>query len=543
MELMKKSIYTDKIKAKAMLQIPLEEDINVSDTRPDVGRLVFTRGKVKIDEIKTGMNKIWVKGKLLFQVLYEAEGKDSGMSGMEGELPFMEEIYMDHVESQDRVICESTLEDMRMSMINSRKLSVQAVISLNPRVEELVETKICTGIADFQMQTQTKGIPSIEGEQLEYRRKHQEYLETAVCKRDLLRIHEESRVGSALPAIGSILWKSVDVTQVDFRPIEEKLAVSGEMTLFVVYTEELSGKVNWYEAVIPFSGNVECQSCKEGMIADVSYDMGHEEITVREDADGEARVIGIELALELEIKLLCKGEAQIVADIYGVSCEVDTITQKSIMRKLRQDMYVEEKFVHSTRLEEAQPRPLQICHSDARLEIEDCSFGDDEISWKGNVNVRMLYLSGEEGGGFHTLEDSAPFRLTRQLLGIQNMQGSEEELMTRRYALLPQLAQLHASLKDGNQIEWRGVIQLHMPIYDVSEEDMLEEIQIGELDSQKLEKLPGFAIYFVKKGDTLWQIGKKYYVSVEKIKEINQLTSDEIKPGDRLLIVKTGEIE
>ena len=52
MELMKKSIYTDKIKAKAMLQIPLEEDINVSDTRPDVGRLVFTRGKVKIDEIR-----------------------------------------------------------------------------------------------------------------------------------------------------------------------------------------------------------------------------------------------------------------------------------------------------------------------------------------------------------------------------------------------------------------------------------------------------------------------------------------------------------
>ena len=95
MELMKKSIYTDRIKAKAMLQIPLEEDINVSDSRPDVGRLVFTHGRIKIDEIKTGMNKIWVKGKLLFQVLYEAEGKDSGMAGMEGALPFMEEIYMD----------------------------------------------------------------------------------------------------------------------------------------------------------------------------------------------------------------------------------------------------------------------------------------------------------------------------------------------------------------------------------------------------------------------------------------------------------------
>ncbi|MEE1255443.1 MAG: DUF3794 domain-containing protein [Lachnospiraceae bacterium] len=539
MELMKKSIYTDKIKAKAMLQIPLEEDINVSDSRPDVGRLVFTHGRIKIDEIKTGMNKIWVKGKLLFQVLYEAEGKDSGMAGMEGELPFMEEIYMEHVESQDRVICESMLEDMRVNMINSRKLSVQAVISLRPRVEELVETKVCTGIADVRMQTSKNGISSIEGEQLEYRRKQQEYLETITCKRDLLRIHEESRVGSALPAVGSLLWKSIEVTQVDFKPLEEKLAVSGEMTVFLVYTEDVSGKINWFEAVIPFSGNVECQSCREGMIADVSYDVGHEEIIIRDDADGEARMIGIELALELEMKLLCKEEAQVIADVYGVSCEVDTITQKSLMRKLHQDMYVEEKFTHNTRLEEAQPRPLQICHSDARLEIENCSFGEDEIVWKGTIQVRTLYLS-EEGGGFHTLEDSVPFQMTRQVLGIQKC---GKDFMEQSYSLQSQLKQLHVSLKDGNQIEWRGVIQIHMPLYDANQEEMLQEIEIGELDIQKLEKLPGFAIYFVKKGDTLWQIGKKYYVSVEKIKEMNQLTSDEIKPGDRLLIVKAGEIE
>ena len=340
--------------------------------------------------------------------------------------------------------------------------------------------------------------------------------------------------------MGSLLWKSIEVTQVDFKPLEEKLAVSGEMTLFLVYTEEMSGKINWFETAIPFSGNVECQSCRESMIADVSYDVGHEEIIVREDADGEARMIGVELALELEMKLLCKEETQVIADVYGVSCEVETITQKNIMRKLQQDMYVEEKFIHNTRLEEAQPRPLQLCHSDARLEIEDCSLGEDEILWKGTIQVRTLYLSDEDGGGFHVLEDSVPFQLTRQVLG---MQRQEKEVMDQRYTLKPQLTKLHASLKDGNQIEWRGVIQIHMPLYDINQEDMLEEIEIGELDSQKLEKLPGFAVYFVKKGDTLWQIGKKYYVSVEKIKEMNQLTSDEIKPGDKLLIVKAGEIE
>ena len=47
---------------------------------------------------------------------------------------------------------------------------------------------------------------------------------------------------------------------------------------------------------------------------------------------------------------------------------------------------------------------------------------------------------------------------------------------------------------------------------------------------------------FVKEGDTLWQIGRKYYVSVDKIKEVNQLIGEDIAPGDKLLIVKSGEI-
>ena len=174
MELVKKNIHTERIKAKALLQIPLEEDINVSDSRPDVGKPVFTRGKIKVDEVKSGTNKVWVKGRLVYQILYLAEGKDSGLAGMEGELPFMEEIYMDMVESTDRAICNTNLEDMRVNLINSRKLSIQAVISLMPRVEENTQEEVCVDLNGAEKE-QAKG-----GKELEYRKKPLDYLETAV---------------------------------------------------------------------------------------------------------------------------------------------------------------------------------------------------------------------------------------------------------------------------------------------------------------------------------------------------------------------------
>ena len=41
-----------------------------------------------------------------------------------------------------------------------------------------------------------------------------------------------------------------------------------------------------------------------------------------------------------------------------------------------------------------------------------------------------------------------------------------------------------------------------------------------------------------REGDSLWDIGKRYYVPVAQIREINELAGDEIQPGEKLLIVK-----
>jgi len=44
--------------------------------------------------------------------------------------------------------------------------------------------------------------------------------------------------------------------------------------------------------------------------------------------------------------------------------------------------------------------------------------------------------------------------------------------------------------------------------------------------------------YTVKYGDTLWDIAKKYHISVSKLKRINNMRSSRIKPGDRIKIEK-----
>lgn len=44
--------------------------------------------------------------------------------------------------------------------------------------------------------------------------------------------------------------------------------------------------------------------------------------------------------------------------------------------------------------------------------------------------------------------------------------------------------------------------------------------------------------YVVKSGDSLWDIGKRYMVSLESLREMNHLARDEVRAGDKMLIIR-----
>ena len=54
---------------------------------------------------------------------------------------------------------------------------------------------------------------------------------------------------------------------------------------------------------------------------------------------------------------------------------------------------------------------------------------------------------------------------------------------------------------------------------------------------EAFNNMPGITGYIVKNGDTLWNIAKQFYTTVEDIKEMNDI-NEEVKQGQKLLIVK-----
>ena len=64
---------------------------------------------------------------------------------------------------------------------------------------------------------------------------------------------------------------------------------------------------------------------------------------------------------------------------------------------------------------------------------------------------------------------------------------------------------------------------------------MLKNIEITDED---LPKMPSIVVYYVKAGDSLWSIAKKFNTTVNEIKTLNNLKDDTIYQNQELIIMR-----
>ena len=67
---------------------------------------------------------------------------------------------------------------------------------------------------------------------------------------------------------------------------------------------------------------------------------------------------------------------------------------------------------------------------------------------------------------------------------------------------------------------------------------IIDKVEEQPLDMKKIQSMPGILVYMVKPKDTLWDIAKRFYTTVEEIRTLNELPDEEIRCGQPLLLVK-----
>lgn len=516
MELEKKTLYMNRQKARVITQVTVDEDRNVPDAKPDMERLILQKGEVEPEELHCTDGKAVLRGKLRYAVLYAAEG--GGTQSLTGNLPISEPVRLEGVEDRDLLTLDWTVEDLDIEMVHSRKIRIRAVLTFVILAEGLIQEGLITAVG--------------AEEPLETRQETYTMTRISVQKKETYRIGEELEISGNKPNLGEIIWREVELRGADCRPLDGALAVRGELSVFVMYQGDGDHvPVQWEEFSVPFSGQVEMPDSTEDMIPDVEMRLIQADVEPREDGDGELRVLGVEAVLELPVRLYETEEVTAVCDIYSPVKEAALTEKQAFFEKILVRNSSRAKLSQRVKLPEGE-RILQICHGSGQVMVDHVGVTEEGLEIEGALHVTVLYASADDNGPLRSVDAVLPFQ---HLMEARGMDAG------CTYRLRTMAENLNILMLSADEAEVRAGIVLEAIVLTREERTILADAQLVPYDPEKIRRMPGIVGYRVQPGDTLWKIAKKFYTTVEGIRETNEGVGEEVKPGDRLILIKQTE--
>lgn len=516
MELIKKNIHMSKINSNMFTQITLEDDFNVPDVKSDIDEIITDSGRIVIDSIRVSNQKVNLKGKLCFSLLYGSFNDNRLLHNMSGEILLDETINMEGINDSDSINVKCDIEDLSIGIINSRKISVKTIVGL-----KLVAEDIC----DIQ-----PVVDVVFDGKIDCLKKELDISQIVIFKKDIFRVKDEVDIPSNKLNMSQILWESLDVRSINTRLLNGKVDINGEFQMFVLYeAEEENAPVQWFETIVPFSGNVELPECSEEMIADISVNISNAAVNIKPDYDGEQRVLEYEMVLDLYIKVYNEETVTIISDVNSVCKQLNPKFRKTWINSLLMKNVSKCKVADKIKLDAEKGQIMQLCCSKGKVKLDNVTPRENVIMVEGIVDMDIMYISSDDKLPICSQKEIIPFS---QEVEVNNV--NPDSIVTIR----PLLEQISTNMAGNNEIEVKGYVSLDCLVFDGFSEEIIESIEECEFDMEAVQKSPCIVGYMVKKGDTLWKIAKKYYTSVDCLKSLNELRSDEINEGDMLLVVK-----
>ena len=506
-ELIKKEIHMNRQRGTAVSQLTLDDDFIVPDALDDAVQILLSDGEVQIENSRIQGEKVLIRGKLVFRVLYRRES--GGLQAMGGEIPFEETVNVPELSERDYTQIVWNIEDLNITMIHSRKLSAKAVLTLTVRAESRVDAQAAADVEtdDAGLQVLKRSVPAAT---------------LAVRRKDIYRVREEVSVSANKPNIETILWQEMRLRDVSVRPLDGKLHLDGELSVFLIYSGEGEHTpVQWLEESIPFSGEVELSEA-------VGVRILHAEADKKPDSDGEMREVEVEAVLELDIRLYKEESVELLSDLYSTGCEVVSEQGEVCFDRLLTRNSCKMRVGGSVSFQKPE-RILQICHSSGIVRLDESRPSENGLAIEGVLEVSLLYLTDDDAAPVGAISEVLPFS------GTVEAEGIREDCV---WQLNLGLEQLGAVMLGGGEAEVKAQLTVELLVFQPMQEEVVTSVQTQPFDLKRWEQQPGIVGYIVQPGDSLWKIAKKFHTTVDQVREMNEIDGEEAGAGARLLLIK-----
>ncbi len=483
----------------------LEADISLPDYCPEIQRILKCTVVPAITGVQNNSGRVTADINAVVRILYV--GDNGKISGYEQSYPVQKFVESSKITSDSAVNVTVKTNYVNCRAVNPRRIDIRAMLGfIFKAVKKRDEEILCSSSgAGIQTQMSEMNFASLTG----------------VCER-AFNIGEAVEIPNEKNAVSQIVNISACAVSTETKIINNKALIKGECAVKIYYIGEENGAVDSVEHSMPISQIVELDGINENSLSALRLNVCSCEGTLKADTSGEMRLIELNARLSAYIAAFEETPITLITDAYSTDYEVRN-TPKSI-EILDYNGKFDTSFTNKVVLESigvSVDCVLAVWCSDLHYSF---SAKEDKCAVSGTYIATVVYRDSENQAG--VIQKPVDFDNTVK------MNKKADRIVCHADV---QISGCSCVVTGDSRLELKTEILMSGIVFSGSVKKYIGSIEIsGENDRR--EKNCALTIYFCEKGESFWDIARRYGTTVEAVMRENNTDSDITEKEGMLLI-------
>lgn len=397
---------------------------------------------------------------------------------------------------------EVTIKRFETRVLNGRKINVRAILQIDTKLYSNNNIEVISNIKnidDIQVLNNNKTVKSLLGAG-----------STKVYAKDTINIDN-------IDDLAEIMKCDIRIINRDIKLSYNKVLAKADAQITIMYLTE-DNRIRNITSTIPVMGFIDIENINDENTCDVNYKVRN--IIIKPN-NSDSHSIYVESEIEITCFAYETKDINLIEDLYSISSQlnftpmqVNTITNRQSITDtcdIREQIMIPDML--NCDLYNVQTNPV----------IINQSIRNGKVFYEGEVNLELLYGLDNR---VNTKNIQMPFKFEINSDCINENSQIDTSIEVKRDDFVINNENFEANIE----------LSFNLSISQQERLNIINEISVEENTENNIYSM---VIYFVKPGDTLWKIAKKFKSTIEDIARVNSIEdANMIYVGQQLYIPK-----
>lgn len=483
----------------------IDLEINLPDYCADIKRILRCFVIPSVSSVQCAGDRVSANGDILVRLIYVGEDDKCDCYEQTESLSVFSDVR--NMPENAAVCAKAVTQFVNCRAASQRRFVVGAGIGVNFTVYGTSENEIICGADDKIIETKTEKIKCITNR---------------VVGEKIFDVSETVPLPEGKKPIGKITSSCAAVKVSSAKAVSGKVLVKGELEVKTFYISDTKDSTfESYTHTMPISQIVEVPGIEDDFEISSFLEVCFLCTAAKQDSSGTGKLLDIAAKVSAEIIGIKEGGVSFVTDCYCTKYESKPMYKSHEffcpVMSLDKKMPVSEEGALSSR------NVKSIINAQKLSQSHTVALTDGAAVLKGSVLVGIFFLDNKD-----------KMQYAEKNVDFETKYDMKEKCGKIKSDLSVSAENIKCSANSG-KADISFDVLISGRIYNVFAKQALDSVTADE-KSPKAPDGAALTAYYCSKGESLWDIAKRYNTSEKSIKEENGL-DDEIIPDERMLII------